>query len=100
MLTCCENGEKAFMHPGDHIVCISGCGDSQPLGYDQLLRITNRDFKIICYLLKSQDCYIIVKLLDLISDMFSCMVWTYLSLFYNNHNESKYIENIISNFTI
>ena len=69
-------------------------------GYDQLLRITNRDFKIICYLLKSQDCYIIVKLLDLISDMFSCMVWNYLSLFYNNHNESKYIKNIISNCTI
>ena len=40
-------------------------------GYDQLLRITNRDFKIICYLLKSQDCYVIVKMLDLTSDMFS-----------------------------
>jgi hypothetical protein len=36
-------------------------------GYDHLLRIINRDFKIICYLLKSQVCYIIVKMSPLLN---------------------------------
>ena len=31
MLTCHKNGEKAFTDPGGHMVCIPGCGGSQPL---------------------------------------------------------------------